>query len=88
MCVPSSHLLSTIFVFPPPHLFSRGYPETGLEDDDGSRRGPKVTIRETAQEDSYVSKITNATQNVVGRMGSMFGRGLGGFSSKISGGWF
>jgi len=64
---------------------SEGYPETGIEDDDSSRKGPKVTVRETAQEDSYVSKITNVTQNVVGRMGSMFGKGLGGFSSKISG---
>ncbi|GAB6021144.1 hypothetical protein CHUAL_003776 [Chamberlinius hualienensis] len=58
------------------------------EDDSGGKRAPRVTIRETSNEDSYANRISNVTQNVVGRMGSMFGRGLGGFSSKISGGWF
>ncbi|PNF28630.1 Calcium-dependent secretion activator [Cryptotermes secundus] len=68
---------------------SEGYPETGIEDD-GDRSKPKVTIRETLGEDgNYVAKITNVTTNVVGRMGNMFGKGIGGLSSKFGGGsWF
>ncbi|XP_021927184.1 calcium-dependent secretion activator isoform X6 [Zootermopsis nevadensis] len=68
---------------------SEGYPETGI-DDDGDRSKPKVTIRETLGEDgNYVAKITNVTNNVVGRMGNMFGKGIGGLTSKFGGGsWF
>lgn len=49
-----------------------------------------MTIRETLGEDgNYVAKITNVTTNVVGRMGNMFGKGIGGLSSKFGGGsWF
>lgn len=71
----------------PPREDSESYPETGIDDDD-AHSGPKVTVRETSPEESYVSKITNVTQNVVGRVSNVFGRGLGGFTSKISGGWF
>jgi len=73
----------------PTCLMCRGYPETGI-DDDGDRSKPKVTIRETLGEDgNYVAKITNVTTNVVGRMGNMFGKGIGGLTSKFGGGsWF
>lgn len=73
----------------PIYLMCRGYPETGI-DDDGDRSKPKVTIRETLGEDgNYVAKITNVTTNVVGRMGNMFGKGIGGLTSKFGGGsWF
>nr|CAD7587654.1 unnamed protein product [Timema genevievae] len=68
---------------------SEDYPDTGL-DDDGDRSKPKVTIRETLGEDgNYVAKITNVTTNVVGRVGNMFGKGIGGLTSKFGGGsWF
>ncbi|XP_049805298.1 calcium-dependent secretion activator-like [Schistocerca serialis cubense] len=68
---------------------SESYPETGI-DDDGDRSKPKVTIRETLGEDgNYVAKITNVTTNVVGRVGNMFGKGIGGLTSKFGGGsWF
>uniref|UniRef100_T1IRY2 Uncharacterized protein n=1 Tax=Strigamia maritima TaxID=126957 RepID=T1IRY2_STRMM len=66
---------------------SEGYPEMGLEDDE-ARKGPKVTVHETPGDDSYVNKLTNATQSVVGRVGNMFGRGFGGITNKIPGSWF
>nr|CAD7194513.1 unnamed protein product [Timema douglasi] len=68
---------------------SEDYPDTGI-DDDGDRSKPKVTIRETLGEDgNYVAKITNVTTNVVGRVGNMFGKGIGGLTSKFGGGsWF
>jgi hypothetical protein len=68
----------------------RGYPETGI-DDDGERGKPKVTIRETLGEDgNVVAKVQNLTSNVVGKMGGMLGKGIGGISGKFGGpgSWF
>ncbi|XP_012259772.1 calcium-dependent secretion activator isoform X2 [Athalia rosae] len=68
-----------------------GFSENG-NDDDGDRPKAKVTVVETvAGEDAnYVSNITNVTSNVVGKVGSMFGKGIGGLSTKFGGAtsWF
>jgi calcium-dependent secretion activator len=50
-----------------------------------------VTIRETLGEDgNVVAKVQNLTTNVVGKMGGMLGKGIGGISSKFGGpgSWF
>ncbi|XP_076224576.1 calcium-dependent secretion activator 1 isoform X2 [Nomia melanderi] len=68
--------------------------EEGLSEngnDDEERPKTKVTIVENvAGEDAnYVANISNVTSNVVGKVGSMFGKGIGGLSTKFSGGsWF
>lgn len=83
-------------------LFS-GYNEMGGDDEERSR--PKVKISETSQSSTgsagmgstssldpatYVNKISNVTNQVVGRMGNVFGKGLGGLGSKLGGpsSWF
>lgn len=64
------------------------YGEGGMEDE--GERKPKVTIRETLGEDGNVlSKVTNVTTNVVGNVGKIFEKGVGGFSTKFNpGSWF
>ncbi|GLV43173.1 Calcium-dependent secretion activator [Carabus blaptoides fortunei] len=60
-------------------------------DEDSDRTKPKVTIMETLGEDgNYVSNISNVTSIVVGRVGNMFGKGIGGLSTKFGGStsWF
>lgn len=60
-------------------------------DEDGDRSKPKVTIMETLGEDgNYVANISNVTSIVVGRVGNIFGKGIGGLSTKFGGGtsWF
>lgn len=39
---------------------------------------------------NYVANISNVTSNVVGKVGSMFGKGIGGLSGKFGGAtsWF
>ncbi|XP_059468283.1 calcium-dependent secretion activator isoform X3 [Neocloeon triangulifer] len=70
---------------------AEGYPETGI-DDDGERGKPKVTIRETlgGEDGNVVAKVQNLTTNVVGKMGGMLGKGLGGMAGKFGGpsSWF
>jgi len=51
----------------------------------------KVTIVETITEDAnYVANLSNVTSNVVGKVGSMFGKGIGGLSTKFgsASNWF
>lgn len=46
---------------------------------------------ETLGEDgNYVANISNVTTMVVGRVGNIFGKGIGGLSTKFGGGtsWF
>ncbi|XP_034942390.1 calcium-dependent secretion activator isoform X2 [Chelonus insularis] len=60
-------------------------------DDDVERPKTKVTIVESASADdaNYVANLTNVTTNVVGKVGSMFGKGIGGLSTKFGGAsWF
>ncbi|XP_015602343.1 calcium-dependent secretion activator isoform X2 [Cephus cinctus] len=68
-----------------------GLSENG-NDEEVERPKTKVTIVETiAGEDAnYVANISNVTSNVVGKVGSMFGRGIGGLSTKFGGAtsWF
>lgn len=48
-------------------IFYSSYGESGMDDD--MDRKPKVTIRETLGEDgNVVSKLTNVTSNVVGKV--------------------
>lgn len=43
---------------------------------------------ETLSEDGNIN-ISNVTNVVVGRVGNLFGKGIGGLSSKLGGGgWF
>lgn len=60
-------------------------------DDEGDRK-PTVTIRETlggGEDANVVSKLTNVTSNVVGKVGNIFEKGIGGLSTKFTGGsWF
>ncbi|KAK7576314.1 hypothetical protein V9T40_012600 [Parthenolecanium corni] len=54
--------------------------------DNGERKKTKMPGRE---DDNIVGMLTNATNNVVGRVGDMVGKGIGGFSTKFSpGSWF
>ncbi|XP_057323000.1 calcium-dependent secretion activator isoform X2 [Microplitis mediator] len=67
-----------------------GLSENG-NDDDVERPKTKVTIVESAgaEDANYVANLTNATSNVVGKVGSMFGKGIGGLSTKFGGAsWF
>lgn len=68
-------------------LFHRGLSENG-NDDEVERPKPKVTVVETVNsEDANI--ISNVTSNVVEKVGSMFGKGIGGFSTKFGGpSWF
>ncbi|KAK6631099.1 hypothetical protein RUM43_014195 [Polyplax serrata] len=63
----------------------------GSMDDEGDRK-PTVTIRETlggGEDANVVSKLTNVTSNVVGKVGNIFEKGIGGLSTKFTGGsWF
>ncbi|XP_076548538.1 calcium-dependent secretion activator 1 isoform X3 [Osmia lignaria lignaria] len=67
-----------------------GLSENG-NDDEVERPKTKVTIVETmpGEDANYVSNISNVTSNVVGKVGSMFGKGIGGLSTKFGGAsWF
>ncbi|XP_066582682.1 calcium-dependent secretion activator isoform X2 [Prorops nasuta] len=68
-----------------------GLSENG-NDDEVERPKTKVTIVENmAGEDAnYVANLSNVTSNVVGKVGSMFGKGIGGLSTKFGGAtsWF
>ncbi|XP_033214599.1 calcium-dependent secretion activator isoform X3 [Belonocnema kinseyi] len=67
-----------------------GLSENG-NDDDVDRPKTKVTIVDSiAGEDGNFSNISNVTSNVVGKVGSMFGKGIGGLSTKFGGAtsWF
>ena len=83
---------------------SSGYNEMGGEDDSDRSRS-KVKISETSQSSTgsvglgstssldpatYVNKISNVTNQVVGRMGNVLGKGLGGLGGKLGGpsSWF
>lgn len=63
---------------------------SGAGDDDVDRK-PKVAVSHAAGEDgaNYVAKLTTATTSVVGKVGNVVGKGLGGLTSKLgSGSWF
>ncbi|XP_055703920.1 calcium-dependent secretion activator isoform X12 [Phlebotomus papatasi] len=62
----------------------------GDGEDEGERPKAKVNILETLSgEDGNLSNISNVTNIVVGRVGNMFGKGIGGLSTKFGGGsWF
>lgn len=48
----------------------------------------KANLMETLSEDGNIN-MSNVTNVVVGRVGNLFGKGIGGLSSKLgSGGWF
>jgi hypothetical protein len=69
----------------------RGLSENG-NDDEVERPKTKVTIVET-EDANYVanlSNLSNVTSNVVGKVGSMFGKGIGGLSTKFgsASNWF
>ncbi|KAI4493140.1 hypothetical protein M0802_009557 [Mischocyttarus mexicanus] len=68
-----------------------GLSENG-NDEDVERPKTKVTIVETmgGEDANYVANISNVTSNVVGKVGSMFGKGIGGLSGKFGGAtsWF
>lgn len=55
--------------------------------DEGPPR-PKGPIRPPGEDENYVAKLTTATSSVVGRVGNVVGKGLGGLTSKLGGGWF
>ena len=49
---------------------------------------PKSNLIETLSEDGNLN-MSNVTNVVVGRVGNLFGKGIGGLSSKLGGGgWF
>lgn len=56
---------------------------------DGDDR-PKKPVHGDEEGEGLTSNISNVTNMVVGRMGSMLGKGIGGLSSKLGGGssWF
>lgn len=71
-------------------MYCRGLSENG-NDDEVERPKTKVTIVETITEDAnYVANLSNVTSNVVGKVGSMFGKGIGGLFTKFgsASNWF
>lgn len=61
-----------------------------MDDDSDTRSKTKVTIMESlsGEDGNYVSNISNM---VAGRVGNIFGKGIGGLSNKFGGGtssWF
>jgi hypothetical protein len=61
-----------------------------MDEDGDNRSKTKVTIMESlsGEDGNYVSNIGNM---VAGRVGNIFGKGLGGISTKFGGGassWF
>lgn len=68
-------------------LLYRGLSENG-NDDEVERPKPKVTVVETVNSED-ANLISNVTSNVVEKVGSMFGKGIGGLSTKFGGpSWF
>ncbi|XP_060818386.1 calcium-dependent secretion activator isoform X1 [Bombus pascuorum] len=64
-----------------------GLSENG-NDDEVERPKPKVTVVETVNSED-ANLISNVTSNVVEKVGSMFGKGIGGLSTKFGGpSWF
>ncbi|CAM1306316.1 Uncharacterised protein r2_g1610 [Pycnogonum litorale] len=66
----------------------RDYTDGSYEDEDHGNR-PKVLVRNSSSAssddpNSAVSRIQNATQNVMGRITGI-GRGVGGLANKFSG---
>lgn len=54
--------------------------------ENGDRKKTKMPGHE---DDNIVGMLTNATNNVVGKVGDMVGKGIGGISTKFSpGSWF
>ncbi|XP_044016628.1 calcium-dependent secretion activator isoform X3 [Aphidius gifuensis] len=65
-----------------------GLSENG-DGDDVERPKTKVTIVENSEDANVLSNLTNVSSNVVGKVGSMFGKGIGGLSGKFGGAsWF
>ncbi|XP_015112317.1 calcium-dependent secretion activator isoform X2 [Diachasma alloeum] len=66
-----------------------GLSENG-NDDEVERPKTKVTIVESSGEDANsLTNLTNITSNVTAKVGSMFGKGIGGLSTKFGGAsWF
>ena len=57
--------------------------------DDETPSKPKVTIRDEVDGANFVAKLTTASSSVVGKVGNVVGKGLGGLTSKLgSGSWF
>ena len=73
-----------IFIF----LKNRGLSENG-DGDDVERPKTKVTVVENLGGEDGIS-VKNVTSNVVGKVGSMFEKGIGGLSGKFGGAssWF
>ncbi|XP_020723157.1 calcium-dependent secretion activator isoform X3 [Bombus affinis] len=64
-----------------------GLSENG-NDDEVERPKPKVTVVETVNSED-ANLISNVTSNVVEKVGNMFGKGIGGLSTKFGGpSWF
>ncbi|XP_021961279.2 calcium-dependent secretion activator isoform X4 [Folsomia candida] len=67
---------------------SRRDDEDGEGHEETDRLKTKITIPRH-DDGNYVEKLTAATSGVVGRMGNVVGKGLGGLTSKLgSGSWF
>ena len=66
----------------------------GFDDEEGagsvgskSRTGAAAGLE--GEDGNLLSNISNVSNVVVGRVGNMFGKGIGGLSSKLGGGgWF
>ena len=67
-------------------LFYRGLSENG-NDDEVERPKAKVTVVETVNSED-ANLISNVTSNVVEKVGSMFGKGIGGLSKLGGPSWF
>lgn len=82
MSPPKNVPLINLFYFP--FSFADG------ETEDGEKPKAKVNIVESTGEDAnVVTNISNVTNAVVGRVGNMFGKSIGGLSTKFGGGnWF
>lgn len=65
----------------------RAYGDDGMDDDDHK---PKVTVREgvPGEDGNVVAKVSNVAANAVGKLGNVFGKGIGGLSGKLPGSWF
>lgn len=76
------------------YCYSLPTPCRGFDDEEGAGSVSGKSAKSGAaaglegEDGNLLSNISNVSNVVVGRVGNMFGKGIGGLSSKLGGGWF
>lgn len=84
--IQSNVVLMTLYFIRCMFVLIRNFHFSGENADDGERKKTKMP---GSQDDNIVGMLTSATNNVVGKVGDMVGKGIGGISTKFgTGSWF